>query len=744
MRVSLPLPANGGRVRVAVAAFCAMALMAIVVAGSPAPARAALLACEGGKPTGETAPTEVLGSSLQKTAQATFWNTAQIYHSEKAEAFGCGPVSSTTEVKYESKSSGCGLDAMGAGLKAEGCGLSGGEKAWQEPGYRDQTVRIGASDFAPDPEEEANIDKGPTGGQHEGKIHVIPVAAAAITVVVHFPEGCTLKNPALPGGNEDTTTGGLAPKEKGTGSEVEGQNNDPTGEFTDDSAANETLRLHLPAQALEEIWEHHITKWGEIPTPSGKATLESGNWLEGSPTGQDSSYTCYSAPIYRIARYDTSGTSYNFKAYLSLLPSFKEDGGTALWKEGQVGSTNTAWPLANATGAGIPAEVAKEEGKTGMGKTKPEGGGAEVTAPTNECTLAISPNQICRANAEGGGSLSNAVIATDGSIGYLDLATAREKGYTIEAKTKDDTYWLPLQAVNPNVSEPSKRIVHQEWFYEPTEEPVSHIVESKAEKGAKGANCGEADFRGWPAVTSSDPDPTLGDWSKAIATGGSAYPICAITYDLTFDDDSTVYGTQAPEEAVARTVKDYLTAVTSPLGQGNLPRYDYGLLPLAVREIAEKGVAAIGWEKTSGSSGSKEETKTPSATTTTTTPAVITSVIPSNAFSIASAKVKGKDIVLSLVLPDAGKVQVKATGGGVTVGSASAGISGGKGTVTLAISKAALSKLAKAKGHKLSVKITVTFTPTGGTAASQVKTLTLTQAAVTPPKKKTSKKGKKK
>jgi ABC-type phosphate transport system substrate-binding protein len=738
MRVSLPMAADGGRIRVVLAAFCTMAVMAIVAAGSPAPAHAALLACEGGKPTGETAATEVLGSSLQKTAQETFWDTTQIYHSEKAEAFGCGPASATTEVKYVSKSSGCGLDAMGAGVKAEGCGLSGTEAEWEKPGYRDSTARVGASDFAPDPEEEEHINDGPAGNGKAGKIHVIPVAAAAITVVVHFPEGCTLKNPALPGGNEDTSTGGLASKEKGTGSEIEGQNNDPAGDFTGDSAAHETLRLHIPALALEEIWEHKITTWGEIPTPSGKATLESGSWLEGAPTGKDAAYTCYSAPIFRIARFDTSGTSFNFKAYLSLLPSFKEDGGTALWKEGQVGSTNTAWPLASAQATGEPSEVPKTAGEKVKNEKNEEVTGGEA----NECTLAISPNQICRANAEGGGSLSNAVIATDGSIGYLDLATAREKGYTIEVKAKDDTYWLPLQAINPSVSEPSQRVVNPTSFYEPTEEPVSHIVESGKEKGAKGANCSEADFRGWPTTGS---DPTLGDWSKAIATGGKTYPVCALTYDLAFDDDSSVYGTQAPEEAVARTVKDYLTAATSPLGQGNLPRYDYGLLPLAVREIAEKGVAAIGWEKTSGSGTTKEEVKTPpvTTTTTTTTPLVVAPIIPSNAFSIASTKVKGKDIVLSLVLPDAGSVQVKATGGGVTVGSESASVSGGKGTVTLVISKAALSKLAKAKGHKLSVKITVTFTPTGGTAATQTKTLTVTQAAVKPPKKKASK-GKKK
>jgi hypothetical protein len=275
--------------------------------------------------------------------------------------------------------------------------------------------------------------------------------------------------------------------------------------------------------------------------------------------------------------------------------------------------------------------------------------------------------------------------------------------------------------------------------------PTAHIVGNGA---ALGANCTNADYRGLPTTPASD--PTLGDWSNAIATGSTdttTYPACAITYDLAFDDDAPVYGNTPLEQERARTVKDYLTAVESPVGQSLVSGADYGVLPLSIQSVARAGVEAIGWDKAAGAgTGPKVEVKTPGTTTTptTTTPSVTPPVIPSNAFSIASVKVKGKDIVLSLVLPDAGSVQVKATGGGVTVGSESASVSGGKGTVTLVISKAALSKLAKAKGHKLSVKITVTFTPTGGTAATQTKTLTVTQAAVTPPKKKASKKGKKK
>jgi ABC-type phosphate transport system substrate-binding protein len=729
MRVSLPLTAESGRTRAALAALCAMAVLVIFAAGSPGSAKAAITACQNGAPTGNVAPIEIQGSSLQKTAITEFWNTSKIFLSENLGAFGCGE-SVAGDVNYVSKSSGCGLDAMGAGIAASGCSLSGKtEKEYDTPGYRDTTVRIGASDFPPDPEEEANIDKGPTGGQQEGQVHVIPVASAAIAVVVHFPEGCTLKSPGAGEAdsgegtiNEDVSTGGV---------------NDPKKETTGDSALGDTLRLHLPAQALEEIWEHKITKWGEIPTPENNGqTLESGNWLEGTTAGtKDSAYTCYSAPIFRIARNDTSGTTYNFKAYLSLLPSSGEDGGLKLWKEGEVGSINTAWPIkgAGAGETGIPLEVQAGE----------------------ECTIALSPNQICRAKKEGGGSLAIAVKDTDGSIGYLDLATARKEGFILTEKQANYLYWLPLQAVNP--AEPvSKRIAHPLVFDEPTVRPEAHFnPKSVLEKIEKGANCEKADYRGIPSASESpDKEATLGNWANAIATGGGAYPVCAITYDLAFQNDASVYGSQAPEEERARTVKEYLSSVVSEPGQAELLEFDYGLLPDTTKapllEDAEKGVAAIEWNPVgsgggsggsgggSGGSGGGSGGTTGGGTT-----GGGTAVVPSNAFSIASAKVKGKSIVLSLVLPDPGELQVKATGGGVTVGSVNAGTSGGKGTVTLAISKAALSKLAKAKGHKLTVKITVTFTPTGGTAASQTKTLIVTQAAVTP-KKKASKKGKKK
>jgi ABC-type phosphate transport system substrate-binding protein len=702
MRSSVLLTTGSGHLRAAplrvvVAALAAIGLLALV-AGAPSSAQAdfTLQQCQGSAVHGE-------GSSLQKTAQLSFWDSGQVYLSENPLADGCGP--SAPQVTFTSTSSGCGLDAMGAGGPASGCNFSATEPN-PPAGYRDATDRFGASDFAPEPKEQAAINAGPEGGTSVGKIHVIPVAGAAITVIVNFPEGCQLETPGgttpasgAGSANENTTTGGV---------------NDPTGAATGDSFAEGTLRVHIPAKALEEIWEHQITTWGDIPTPTGHSTL--GNFMTGTPTSPQETVThCGEVPIRRIVRLDTSGTSFNFKAYLSLLPSFGEDGGKKLWKEGQVGSSNIAWPLSGATDTGVPP-----------------------VATSNVC---VEPtNEICHATSSGGGGMTTAVADTDGSIGYVDLATAREKGFTIEPNKNDHTYWIPLQPVNPSTTPGT---VESEVFDEPTTDPTAHFNPA-LNTSVRGANCSGADWRGYPT---GEGDPTLGDWSQAIATGGTTYPVCAITYDLAFDDDATVYGNTPKEEAEARTVKDYLTSVTSDLGQLELAKFDYATLPEALIADAQTGVAAIGWNKSAGSGGSKEETVKPPPTTVTPGVTPITTVVtpPSNVFSIASAKVKGKDVVLSLVLPDAGKVQIKAAGGGVTVSSVSASVSGGQGTVTLPISSAALKKLAKEKSKKLSVTITVTFTPTGGTAATQTKSLTITQASVATKKpKKTTKKHKKK
>jgi ABC-type phosphate transport system substrate-binding protein len=688
MRVSLPVAAASGRLRVAPAALCTAALMAVVAFAAPPSAHAAFTVehCKG-------APVEGQGSSAQKEAQLELWS-ASIWHGPS----GC--KGEAPEVKYQPEGSGCGIASIGGEASKAKC--FGFEPAESGAGIRPGPTRFAGSDAPLTETQKANADA--AGSEHPGLIHQIPVAAFAVTTIVHFPEGCTLKEPGT--GKPENGKGSL------NGDTSTGGPNDPPSGATGDTKANETLRVHITDEELERIWEGRAEKWENI-VPVADMEEDAKSAKPATPAA------CGALPVIRIVRNDGSGTTFNLKAFLSLLEG--SQGTSGLWTTAPVAGDNTKWPE---TFKGTPAEP----------PVVPSTGG--------ECTEAVSANHICRAHEKGGGEVAASVQKTNGSIGYVDLATARKKGFSMKEKTDQKTYWIPLQTVSPEEGDEIG-----ESYVEPTKTPTSNLSSS-----AEGANCLGADYRNYPTTGE---DPTLGDWEHSIATGGSkkaleeeplsTYPACGLTYDFAWDDDSTVYGEAGQEQAKARTVKDYLEAVESTEGQEQLVVRDYGVLPPNIIQIAQNGVKAIDWKKEASTGGGpKVEPKTEPKTEPPAGgggPPIVTP--PSNAFSIAGAKIKGKAIVLSLVLPNAGKVQIKAVGGGVTVANVTAGVKAGNGSVTLSISKAALSKLAKVKGHKFSVKITITFTPTGGSAASKTKTITLTQSAIAPKKKKASKKGKK-
>ncbi|HEV3319136.1 MAG TPA: hypothetical protein VG053_05295 [Solirubrobacteraceae bacterium] len=674
MHASFPLTAERGRIRAVVAALCAGVAMAAVAVVAPPSAHAAFTVghCEG-------APIEGQGSSAQKEAQLEFWSTT-VFHS----AEGCG--ASAPHVEYKGNGSGCGIASIGGAASSVECvGLTKAES--EIPGTRSSVTRYAGSDAPLTVTQQLAADA--AGGTKPGVIHQIPVASFAVAIIVHFPNGCKLKDP----GTEPAANG----KNSANGDTSTGGPNDPPGGETGDKASTETLRVHITAEEMETIWDGTSQTWGDIVPQE-----EFGNALLTEREG------CANTPVIRIVRFDGSGTTFNFKAYLSLLPHAP----SGLWTEAPVAGDNAVWPF-------------NSEKK----KPNPVNG-------SKECVEAV---HICTAAAEGGGPLTEAVEHTNGSIGYADLATSRKHGFFMAKETNDHTYWIPMQTINPEKGDEVGV-----GYAEPSEVATSNLVSSP-----EGANCTDADYRGFPTEGA---DPTLGDWEKSIATGSTAsaiknepvhaYPICGLTYDFAWDDDAPVYGESQLEQEKARTVKDYLESVESTKGQFQLALHDYGTLPLSIVHIAQAGVKAIDWHKSEGSGKGPEEVVKPPEVKTTTGPTVTTTVVtpPSNAFSVAGTKIKGKSVVLSLVLPGAGKVQIKAVGGGVTVANVTASVGGGQGTVTLPISSAAQKKLAKVKGHKLSVKITVTFTPTGGTAASKTKTITITQAAIAP-KKKGKKKG---
>src|SRR5262249_6266900 len=136
--------------------------------------------------------------------------------------------------------------------------------------------------------------------------------------------------------------------------------------------------------------------------------------------------------------------------------------------------------------------------------------------PNGPGSAADATDHLTSACSNGNGALADKVNATDGSIGYGDLATERSKGFTMDgtaALTKP--YWIP----GPNGSGA---------YTEPTSDPLSY----QASNNTKGSNCGSSVITGTPASA-------YGDWSQTSATNtnnATAWGICTLTYGLVFDD----------------------------------------------------------------------------------------------------------------------------------------------------------------------------------------------------------------
>src|SRR5262249_50700980 len=150
-------------------------------------------------------------------------------------------------------------------------------------------------------------------------------------------------------------------------------------------------------------------------------------------------------------------------------------------------------------------------------------------------------------------NLTRLVSQVDGSIGYSDLATARGLGFDVAPDAtrarQDYTFWSPLQVDPGNGGT---------LYAEPTAEPTAHLTTITT----KGAACARAPVPTAPVPASSPAGaPTQGDWSTTYAVGGPAYPGCVVTYLEAWDDNAPVYGNTADEQAMARTVKDYLQKI---------------------------------------------------------------------------------------------------------------------------------------------------------------------------------------
>jgi ABC-type phosphate transport system substrate-binding protein len=311
----------------------------------------------------------------------------------------------------------------------------------------------------------------------------------------------------------------------------------PDSAETNPAAANAapfTDRVRFTRSQAEEIW-------------NGDSAHD--QWSEIFPTlASDTDCTGF---ITRVVRFDDSGTSFAFKQWLDKVNP------TRNWDPGFTSGPDTRnWPNATL----VP--------RTDCNPTTPPTGpqGAHLTSGCSN----------------GNGSLMAKLNATDGSVGYSDIATARSNGLGITPTNDpgardDDRFWT--QTTNPNGV-----------FVEPTTAANGYQT-----AGTKGANCEQVTINNAPATTT-------GDWSLADGTDSTAgWVICTLTYGLLWDDYKGPYSLQGAgdvaEEQKARSVKDYWLSIVSDEGQEVLFANDYGQMPANILNIARNGVNAVCWDK---------------------------------------------------------------------------------------------------------------------------------------------------
>ena len=315
--------------------------------------------------------------------------------------------------------------------------------------------------------------------------------------------------------------------------------------FTKSNAPANTGRLKLSRARVERIFGADTTfdTWGEIVTG-----IDDDNSVDGNPAVN----SCADLPIKRVVRLDESGSTFQLKRWLDVQRP------TRHWKQEDGVYTNLQWP--------------------------------------NEAT-----DPVVRPAATGGGPVADSVNATDGSVGYVDLATARTKGFDKDDTVADDTYWMPIQDQSASFKEPTfstsgfvTAADHQSFY-------------GSAIK--KGANCRTTTYSNVPDVGGNGPDAadTLSSWSQVtgVASGANGgYPLCILSYDMVWDDSWDAFGgplpptTPRPNEAQQRTVKDYLFYALSNTGQNKGDTSDYSKLPDDILlNIARPAQLAINYHK---------------------------------------------------------------------------------------------------------------------------------------------------
>lgn len=403
------------------------------------------------------------------------------------------------------------LRTSGGTISYNPAGSGAGRQAFgSAAGVRNAAIDFIGTDDAPTVAEQANMNSG-TGGaapNAAGLLHVIPLVAGAVTVSVHYPDNCGI--PAAVAFKKD--------------------------------AAQFTTRFHVTNAKIEQVFEGAATMdtWGELlpgilPAP-------------GAPVGT----VCAALPITRVARLDSSGTTFAFKQFLKTTnPAFA-------WSEDAPDNlANTAWP--NDTGTHL----------------------------------------VVRGAANGAGALEDKVVANNGAIGYADLATARSKHFDMSDATSllnsDKTFWIPVTNHAGQLKDPT---TSAKGYLTPGIHGT--LCTTATACGAHGAGCSGVQYANVPTTPA---DITLSNaWHAVNPTASSiGYAICPLTYAGVYDDSADPFGLTTPgEQGRARTVKDYINYIVTT-GQNKAASFDYSKLPnttaLPLATAAKNAMLAVNWNK---------------------------------------------------------------------------------------------------------------------------------------------------
>jgi ABC-type phosphate transport system substrate-binding protein len=457
----------------------------------------------------------------------------------------------------------------------------------------------------------------------------------------------------------------------------------PDAARTDDplNAADDNLiRVRFTKQQFEGIWakDAGFEDWTEVFPALAVGDADCGD----------------DEPIIRVVRQDESGTSFAFKDYLNTIDP--AEGWLTTWGSGANGTRD--WPGAQFGTGGQ------------CGGTAAPGREADAT------------DQLTSACASGNDDLTIKLVATDGSVGYSDISTARNNNPSLAIDPTDNTapfdndvYWTQI----PNGSN---------QFAEPTFDQTRGFRTD----GVKGSNCQTANF-------ANVPSSTTGDWSQVSGVNATTgYGICTLTYGLVFDDNADVWGNTPGEESKARTVKDYWQNALSDGAQGQLFSNDYAALPAQILALSRAGIDSVDWDKGTGSGsgggggGGAGGGSTGGGGGSTPPPI-------SNRFSLPRKSISSRTggATISVKLPGPGMLEMVGTArvqtGGKARVSAAKTIKVGRvvlnaskaGTFNLALKPSAAAKKVLRKKGKLKVTLKLTFTPAGGTPSTTTTSLVL-------------------